>query len=394
MSDVLSNIPHGASHRSPVPFVRPDLPRLGSLAAGMEQIFASGMLTKGPYLEQFEAALADHLQVRHVVCVSSCTSGLMLTYHGLGLHGEVVVPSFTFMATVTALAWAGLRPVFADVNAGTTNLDPQAVEACITPRTSAIVAVHNFGNPAEIAELEAMANRHAIKLVFDAAHGFGARYRGKPVGAQGDAQVFSMSPTKLLVAGEGGAVATNDDDLAAAVRQGREYGNDGTYDCTFAGLNARMPEISALLGLHSLGRLEDTVRQRGRQARLYREHLADVPGIGFIQVRPEDRCAYKDFSILIDAELFGASRSRLAEALAEEGIATRKYYDPPVHRQTAFRAYRGDAMLSNTERLAAGSLSLPMGPHVDDACIGRVCDAIRRAHEETADHDFAQTSHG
>lgn len=393
MSDALSHISHRAPHRPPVPFVRPDLPPLRVLAADMEEIFASGMLTKGPHLERFEAALADHLQVRHAVCVSSCTSGLMLTYRGLGLEGEVVVPSFTFMATVTALAWAGLRPVFADVDAGTTNVDPQSVQACITPRTSAIVAVHNFGNPARIAELEAIASRHGLKLVFDAAHGFGARYRGEPVGAQADAHVFSMSPTKLLVAGEGGAVATNNDELAAAVRQGREYGNDGTYDCTFAGLNARMPELSALVGLHSLGRLEETVHRRGRQADRYREHLADVPGIGFIQVRPEDRCAYKDFSIVIDPDLFGATRDQLADALAGEGIATRKYYDPPVHRQTAFRAYNGGAMLSNTDLLAAGSLSLPVGPHVHDACVGRICEVIRRVHQETSHHDLAQTSH-
>lgn len=368
----------------PVPFVRPDLPDFAAIAGDWENILRSGMLTKGPYLDRFEAALAEHLHVRNVVCVSSCTSGLMLTYRALGLTGEVIIPSFTFMATATALEWSGLRPVFADVDVASTNLDPRAAEAAITPRTSAIVAVHNFGNPARIDALQTIARRHGLKLIFDAAHGFGARFRGEPVAAQGDAQIFSMSPTKLLVAGEGGAIATNDDALAAALRQGREYGNDGTYDCTFAGMNARMPEINALLGLHALQRLEQVVQRRSSQADLYREHLRDVPGIAFLQVHPEDRCSYKDFSIVVETELFGATRDLLAQRLSDQAISTRKYYDPPVHRQTAFRRFAGDAPLGNTERLATGSLSLPIGPQADAQCIRGICAAIRRVHQEHA----------
>src|SRR5262249_8104305 len=154
----------------------------------------------------------------------SCTSGLMLTYKSLGLTGEIVAPSFTFMATISAAVWAGLKPVMVDVERHTHNIDPAAVEHAITPATSAIVAVHNFGNPADIAALEQIAKRRKLKLVFDAAHGFGARYQGVPVGAQGDAQVYSLSPTKLVVAGEGGIVATQSDDLAEKIRRGREYG--------------------------------------------------------------------------------------------------------------------------------------------------------------------------
>ena len=187
-----------------VRIVRPVLPAAAELAEGVQEILGSGSVTKGPYLARFEVAVAEHLGVRHAVAVSSCTTGLMLTFRGLGLTGDVVVPSFTFMATVSAAVWAGLRPVFADVDAGTTNLDPAAVEDVITPATAAIVAVHNFGNPADIAALSDLADRHGLRLIFDAAHGFGARWRGVPVGAQGDAQVYSLSPTKLLIAGEGG----------------------------------------------------------------------------------------------------------------------------------------------------------------------------------------------
>jgi dTDP-4-amino-4,6-dideoxygalactose transaminase len=223
-----------------VPIVRPVLPSLNQMSDDLQHMLTSGMVTKGQHLAAFENAIAHHLGVKHAVGVSSCTSGLMLTYKGLELTGDVVVPSFTFMATVSALVWCGLRPIFADVDAGTTNLDAEAAEASITPQTTAIVAVHNFGNPADIQGLQAVADRHGLKLIFDAAHGFGAIYQGIPVGAQGHAQVFSLSPTKLLIAGEGGIVATNDETLAEKIRLGREYGNNGHYDSAFPGLNARL----------------------------------------------------------------------------------------------------------------------------------------------------------
>src|SRR5512138_2321889 len=254
MPAILGGVP---AFQSKINIVRPVMPDLYEMEDSVQGILRSGMVTKGEHLKRFEQAIREHLGARHAIAVSSCTSGLMLTYRGLGLTGDVVVPSFTFMATVSALVWSGLRPVYADVDPGTTNLDPAAAEAAITPQTSAIVAVHNFGNPAEIDALIAVARRHNLKLIFDAAHGFGALYQGQPVGGQANAHVFSLSPTKLLITGEGGIVATNDDALADKIIMGREYGNSGNYDSAFAGLNARMPEFSALLGLHSLDLLED-----------------------------------------------------------------------------------------------------------------------------------------
>jgi dTDP-4-amino-4,6-dideoxygalactose transaminase len=368
-----------------VHIVRPALPPFSALEQAVEEIVSSGMLTKGRHLRAFEEAVAAHLGVRHAVAVSSCTTGLMLAYQGLGLTGDVVVPSFTFMATVSALVWAGLRLVFADVDAATTNLDPQAAEAAITPHTSAIVAVHNFGNPADIEALQDVADRHRLRLVFDAAHGFGARYQGAPVGSQGDAQVFSLSPTKLLIAGEGGIVATNDDDLAEHVRVGREYGNSGSYDSAFAGINARMPEMNALLGLHSLSLLENAAQRRNQVAALFHEMLGRLPGVGFQEVRQGNRSAYKDFSITVDPLAFGLTRDELALALAAENVDTRQYYDPPVHRQTAYRAYHDGKPLSNTNWLASRSLSLPLWSHMDDETALGICRAVRRICEYAPD---------
>ncbi|MEK6299765.1 MAG: DegT/DnrJ/EryC1/StrS family aminotransferase [Acidobacteriota bacterium] len=368
--------------KTKVPIVRPVLPSFADLAEDAEELLSTGMVTKGRHLLDFEEAVAKHLGVRNAVAVSSCTSGLMLTYKCLGLTGEVVIPSFTFMATASALVWAGLRPVFADVDFHTTNLDAEAAEAAITPDTSAIVAVHNFGNPADLEALQALADRRNLKLICDAAHGFGALYNGKPVGSQADAHVFSLSPTKLVIAGEGGIVATNDDELAGRIRMGREYGNDGKYDSAFPGINARLPEFNALMGLHSLRRLEAAARRRNAIALLYRGTLSDLPGIAFQHVRETNRHSYKDFSVTVDEQAFGLSRDGLALALDAENIDTRKYYDPPVHRQTAYKRFGSAAdLLDNTDLLAARSLSLPMWSEMSDETALGICRAIGRIHE-------------
>lgn len=360
--------------------VKPVLPEFDTLTGGVIEMLNTGMVTKGKHLESFENAVANHLDVKHAVGVSSCTSGLMLTYRGFGLSGDVIVPSFTFMATVSALVWCGLRPVFADVNRETTNLDPAAAEAAITPRTTAIVAVHNFGNPADIDALQAVADRHGLKLIFDAAHGFGALYQGQPVGAQGDAQIYSLSPTKLLIASEGGIVATKHDQLAAFIRKGREYGNDGKYDSEFPGLNARMPEFNALLGLKSLDLLEAAAENRNSYAGVFQEVMGRLPGIGFQTVTNGDRCSYKDFSITVDSAKFGITRDELAQALAAENIDTRKYYDPPVHRQTAYSHFYDGRPLPNTEWLASNSLSFPIWSKMEADVLERICAAVERIH--------------
>jgi dTDP-4-amino-4,6-dideoxygalactose transaminase len=364
--------------------VRPVLPEFPEIQAGIEEILSTGMVTRGRFLESFERAIQEHLEVRNAVAVSSCTTGLMLTYRCLNLTGEVIVPSFTFMATVSALVWCGMKPVFVDVDPNTTTLDPSKVEAAITPRTSAIVAVHNFGNPACIDDLHEIAVRRNLKLVFDAAHGFGALYQGIPVGGQGDAQVFSMSPTKLLITGEGGIVATNDDALAHRVRIGREYGNDGSYDSVFPGLNARLPELSALMGLASLNHLERAAISRNQTAALLREQLQSIPGVGFQEVRSGDRNSYREYSITIDPESFGLGRDALAQALMLENIDSRKYYDPPVHRQTAYKEYFNGQALPVTDWLASHSLSLPMWSNMAPEVTLKVATAIRNINEHAA----------
>jgi dTDP-4-amino-4,6-dideoxygalactose transaminase len=365
---------------SSLPFMRPTLPPFSEIRPELEDVFQTGMVTKGKYLAEFEARLVQHFGSRYAVGVSSCTTGLMLTYKALDLRGEVVVPSFTFMATVHPIAWGGATPVFAEVDPETWNVDPAAVEEAITPATSGIVATHVFGNPADIEALDKIARRRGVRLVFDAAHGFGALYRGKPLGRYGDAEVFSSSPTKLLVTGEGGVVSTNDAELARRIEVGREYGNPGSYDTEFPGLNARMQEFSAILGLHSLQMLDENAQRRNSLAVIYRQRLGELPGIYFQRVRPDDRCSYKDFSIRVVEEEFGLSRDGLVQALKAEGVDTRNYYDPPVHLHTAYRSLRARfaGRLPVTERLARQCVSLPIFSHMEAAKVEGVCEAVRR----------------
>lgn len=373
-----------------LPIIQPTLPDYETIAPQVREIFATGMLTKGKYLRQFEERLAEYLGVKHAVGVSSCTLGLVLTYQGLDLsrfgeaqhRNEVIVPSFTFMATVHPLVWLNAAPVFVDIDPHTWNIDPARVEEVITPRTKGIVAVHNFGNPADVEALEEIARRHHLRLAFDAAHGFGALYQGRPVGRFGDAEVFSITPTKLLVAGEGGVVATNDDALAEHIRTGREYGNDGHYGSNFAGLNARMPEFNAILGLKSLEMLEENAQRRNQVVRWFRERLERLPGITFQAIRPGNRCSYKDLSVLVDESKFCLARDQLAQALQAENIDTRKYHDPPVHTHRTYRHLREryDNRLPVTNWVAPCSLSLPVYSHMDEATVDGICTAIERVH--------------
>lgn len=365
----------------PTPMVRPVLPPYDTLEAELREILATGQLTKGRRLRSLEERAAEYLGVKHAVGVSSCTTGLMLTYIGLGLTGDVIVPSFTFMATVSSIVVCALRPVFADVDPDTSNVRPEAVEAVITPETSAIVGVHNFGNPADQAGLDDVAAKYGVKLIYDAAQAFGSTYRGAPTGRNGAAQVFSLTPTKLVVAGEGGLVATNDDELAERVRIGREYGHSVDYDSAFAGLNGRLPEINALLGLKSLDMLEDALTERNAVARTYRRELGSLPGISLRRVEEGNRCCYKDFPISIDPARFGLTRDETYEALQAEGIDTRKYYDPPAHRQSAYRHFHNGSDLKVTEALSATSLSLPVWSRMDETVVLGVCRTMERLHQ-------------
>lgn len=364
-----------------LPFVRPTVPGADIVEPHFRKILDSGMLTNATYVRDLERRAAEYLGVAHCVAVSSCTSGLMLVLRAAELSGDVVMPSFTFVATAHAAAWNGLRPVFADVDPETLTLSASQALLTIGVRTSAILATHTYGTPCDVEGLTRIAKRDGIRLFFDAAHAFGSHYRGTPVGGFGDAEVFSLSPTKVLVAGEGGIIATNDDILAQRCRIGRDYANPGDYNARFVGLNARMSEFHAAVALASLDGLEDRIAKRNELAAWYRAALADVPGISFPTVPEGDRSTYKDLTIVVDAETFGCDAAGLAKALADDGIDTRRYYAPPVHEMRPYRRQKAsEGFLEATNHAAARVLTLPLWLGMTDQTVQRVGGSVRRIH--------------
>lgn len=361
-----------------LPLARPSVPDVEAMVADLREVLTSGVLTNGPRVRTLEERVADELGVRHAVAVSTCTAGLMLVLRAADLGGDVVLPSFTFQATAHAVAWNGLRPAFADVEPETLTLSVTSAARTTGMRTSAILATHTYGTPADVDGLAAAARQSGLRLFYDAAHAFGSRHGDIPVGRFGDAEVFSMTPTKPVIAGEGGIVTTDDGEIADRVRRLRDYGKEDDYDVRVIGLNARMSELHAAVALASLDGLEDRILRRNELASRYRRALDGIPGIDFPQVRPGDRSTYKDLTILIDADAFGLDAPSLAEALAAEGVETRRYYSPPVHRTTAYRAMVNDTRLPATDHAAARVLTLPLWVGLTDQDVDRVAEAIDR----------------
>jgi len=368
----------------PIAFNQPTLPPYETLSAEFAEIIACGQLTNGANVARFEAEAAERFG-RPAVAVSCCTSGLILAEKTLGLTGQVILPSFTFFATSHSLLWNRLEPLFVDIDADSWNIDPRAVEAAINPKVTAILAVDVFGNPGDKDALTEIAGRYGLKLITDSAHGIGGAYKGRPTGSFGVAEVFSLSPTKVATAGEGGLIGVDSEELADRLRIARDYGNPGDYDCRFVGLNARMPEMNAVLGIASLEMLDENVRRRNDIAGAYRSNLIDLPGLTWQRIDTESLCAYKDISVLVDPQAFGLDRDDLASALAAEGIPTRKYYWPPAHRQTAYSglvSVAGD--LEVTDKVSANILSLPIFSHMKEADVERICRAVKLIHRQSA----------
>lgn len=358
-----------------LPFARPLTPPIEAVTARLRPSYDRGMLTNGDLVRELEERIAERLGVTDVVAVSSCTSGLMLVLRHLVPGGSVVLPSFTFSASAHAPAWCGLELVFAECRPDTFQVDvDDLVGRMEAAGARGLVATHVFGAPCPVEDLEAAAAAAGIPLVFDAAHGLGASRAGTPVGGFGDAEVFSLSPTKLVVGGEGGLVATNRSDVADAVRLGRDYGNPGDYDCRFPGLNARMSEFHAAVALESLSMLDEHLDRRHERAAVYRKLIDEVVGISPQVIDAGDVSTYKDFTIRIDDD-FGLSRDGVVAALAAEGIDTRCYFDPPVHVQQAY-AHVAATSLPVTEDAARRVISLPMFARLPLDAVETVVEAL------------------
>ncbi len=367
-----------------LPFFRPAKPPLERVTARLAPSYERGVLTNGPLVRQFEAEAAERLGVPHVVAVASCTAGLMLVFQALSRPGTAaVMPSFTFSATAHAARWAGAVPRFTECDTATCQIDV-ADAAGRLEGASLLIGTHVFGAPCTPEAVEELGRTHGIPVVFDAAHGFGATRDGRALGTFGDAEVFSLSPTKPMTSGEGGLVAIRDGALAERIRLGVDYGNPGDYDTRFAGLNARMSELHAAVGLESLVELDDHLATRRRLADAYRKALAGVAGVTPQEVDPRDESTYKDFTVVVDESIYGIDRDALAVALKAEGVDTRPYFYPPVHRQQAY-ADLPAVDLPATDWVTDRVISLPLWRDMPPAAIDTIAEVLDRLGAQAGD---------
>jgi len=348
------------------------------LRAASARVLASGWYVLGPELERFEAAFAEAVGAAHCIGVGSGLDALALALaaRGIAPGDEVIVPGHTFIATWLAVTRVGATPVPVEPEAGGFNLDPSAVAEAIGPRTAAVVPVHLYGEPADLDRLDALARRHGLALVDDAAQAHGARLGGAPLGSLCDATAWSFYPGKNLGAlGDGGAVTTDDDDLAARLRRLRNYGSQEKYVHDEPGTNSRLDELQAALLACKLGRLAAWNARRRSVAERYERALADLPLV-LPRRRADEAGVDHAFHLYV---VRAAERNALRAHLGHDGIETGIHYPIPCHRQGAYAGTRAAAMtLPACDALAETVLSLPMGPHLGHDDVDRVVDAIRR----------------
>jgi dTDP-4-amino-4,6-dideoxygalactose transaminase len=337
----------------------------------------------GPLVHEFEGAVAAFLDVPHCIAMCNGTIALEIAIRAAGLGGEVIVSPFTFVATAHALQWQEITPVFCDIDPRTHNIDPSRVEELITPRTTGILPVHLWGRPAPVDELARIAERHGLRLLFDAAHAFGCSDSGRMIGGFGTAEVLSFHATKVVNSFEGGAIVTLDEDFADIARLMRNHGFADYDEVGHVGTNGKMSEVAAAMGLTSLESRDEFVAANRRNYETYRVGLAGVPGIDLIAYNDAELCNWQYVVLEID-EAAGLSRDELQAVLWAENVRARRYFFPGCHRMEPYRTLFPDVRerLPEAERLARRVLALPTGTSMDTPAVMAITDLIERAMAE------------
>jgi dTDP-4-amino-4,6-dideoxygalactose transaminase len=334
---------------------------------------------RGPYVREFENRIAELAGVRHCIAMCNATIALEILTRALGLTGEVIVPSMTFIATAHALQWQQITPVFCDIHPETHNLDPARIEAMITPRTTGIIGVHLWGRPCDINALQHIASDYDLKVIYDAAHALGCSYEGQMIGSFGEAEVYSFHATKFFHTFEGGAVVTNNDDLAAKIRLMKNFGFSGYDNVIYIGMNGKMSEVSAAMGLASLDTLDELIDGNRHHYHQYQEELGGIPGIRVITYDETEQNNYQFIILEIEENELGLTRDQIMDLLHSERVIARRYFYPGCHRMEPYRSYFPHAglLLPETENLAGKALSLPTGTAVSSEEITGVCQIVR-----------------
>jgi dTDP-4-amino-4,6-dideoxygalactose transaminase len=362
----------------PIYVTKPFLPPIEEFSEGLQEIWDSHWLTNdGPILQRFTRHLSNYFQTDNVCLFTNGTLALQIGLQGMGITGEVITTPFTFAATTHALFWNKIRPVFVDIEPDHYTLDPEKVEAAITPWTTAIVAVHVFGYPVNLHPLADIARRHNLKLIYDAAHAFGVEVSGRSIAHFCDMSMFSFHATKLYHSLEGGLLTFKDSGLKSTFDYLKNFGFKNQVEVVMPGSNAKMNEMQALMGIHVLKYLDEIIEKGQKIDALYRERLSTVSGISIPPPLPEDiNYNYAYLPIEVDEKQFGMSRDALYETLKELNVFTRRYFYPLV---CDFACYRNIAVvdpLTVARRVASRILILPnyYDLHIDE--VMKISDVI------------------
>jgi dTDP-4-amino-4,6-dideoxygalactose transaminase len=330
-------------------------------------------------VQEFEKKVAEVLGVKNAIAVCNATAAIEIACRALEFKGEVIVPSYTFVATAHALQWQNITPVFCDIDPSTHNINPLKIEELITPRTTGIIGVHLWGRGCNTNAIGDIAERNALKVMYDASHGFGCTMGGRKLGGFGECEVFSFHATKFINALEGGVVATNNDDLAYKIRMMTNFGFTGYDRVEYLGINGKLNEISAAMGLTNLEAMEEIISINRRNYEAYQVGLADIPGISVIDYDPEEQGNYQYVVIEVDPAESHCNRDEIVEGLHKLNIIARKYFWPGIHRMEPYCSLQPNTglLLSETERIAAQVIVLPSGQALNVDSVHRVCRAIR-----------------
>lgn len=364
----------------PIFVTRPFLPPLEEFIPYLEKIWESRILTNnGPFHQELEQKLCEYLEVPYVSLFANGTLALVTALQALNIKGEVITTPFSFVATTHALWWNKITPVFVDIEPETFTLDPEKIEAAITPKTSAILPVHVYGYPCKVVRIQEIADKHGLKVIYDAAHTFGAKYKGRHLASFGDLSILSFHATKVFNTFEGGAIVSHTKEMKEHIDNLKNFGFRGETIVVEPGINAKMNEFQATLGILQMKYLDQAIEERNKIFDFYQEQLAGINGIG-LQKNPsglQSNFAY--FPVLVDEGVFGVTRDDLYESLKAEGIFARRYFFPLI---TDFSPYNElesakGILHSNAEQISRQVLCFPIYPGLETAVLEKILRIIK-----------------
>ena len=365
----------------PITVTSPLLPDLDEFQGMLRQIWDSKWVTNnGSFHRELEQALADYLKVPYISLFTNGTLPLLTALQALRITGEVITTPYSFVATTHSIWWNGCRPVFVDIEESTCGIDPEKIEAAITPKTTAIMPVHCYGKPVNMDAIQAIADKYGLKVIYDAAHAFGVEVNGESVLNCGDMSTLSFHATKVYNTLEGGALVMHDEQTKKRIDYLKNFGFAGETEVVAPGINSKVDEVRAAYGLLNLRQVDDAIEKRHRVAVRYREALRGVSGIRFFDDMPGVRHNYSYFPIFIDAEEFGMTRDQLYFRLKEEGILGRRYFYPLI---STFSTYRGlpsasPENLPVATKIANEVICLPMHHELGEEDLDKIFNLIVR----------------